>query len=162
MAAKKLNPNAKRSKSSGTRAASARTRRTATPRKVSGTVARKTRAKRPPSGLELAVYAILDKQGVRYEKEKQISQCHVDIFIGPRTVIELQGCFWHGCMSCNKRLSAEQKKWQELDGNRHFFLRSLGYDVVVIWEHEVRREPARIEAVLQATANVARLQAAKG
>ena len=117
---------------------------------VSAAAIRKTRAKRPPSGLELKVYAMLAAEGISFTKEKAISQCTVDIYIAPRTVIELQGCYYHGCQSCPKTLIADQKKWQILDGRRHHVLRSLGYDVVLIWEHEVDKEPERVQRMLKA------------
>jgi G:T-mismatch repair DNA endonuclease (very short patch repair protein) len=121
---------------------------------VPASVLRKARARRPPSSLELKVYAMLDELGILFVKEKAISQCTVDIFIESRTIIELQGCFWHGCLSCSKSLTADQKKWQILDGRRHHVLRGLGYDVMLIWEHEVEKEPERVQRVLKALAPV--------
>jgi G:T-mismatch repair DNA endonuclease (very short patch repair protein) len=116
---------------------------------VPASAKRKARAKRPPSGLELKVYAMLEAEGISFIKEKKLSQCTVDIFIEPRTIVELQGCYWHGCLSCTKMLTPEQKKWQVLDGRRHYVLRSLGYDVILIWEHEVDKEPDRVQRMLK-------------
>lgn len=110
---------------------------------------RRHNARRPQTGLEKAVYAMLKAEGISFVREKLIGRCHVDVFIEPRTIIELQGCYWHGCAACTKKLTKEQKEWQNRDGRRHYILRKLGYDVVVIWEHEVRDEPGRVQAMLR-------------
>ena len=122
--------------------------------RVSTKAIRKVNRTRKASGLELEIHAMLKAEKIPFVKEKTISQCTVDIFIFPRTVIELQGCYWHGCQSCSKKLSADQKKWQAADGRRHHVLRELGYDVILIWEHEVDKEPERVQRMLKALAPV--------
>ena len=122
--------------------------------RVSTKAIRKVNRTRKASGLELEIHAMLKVQKIPFVKEKTISQCTVDIFIAPRTIIELQGCYFHGCQSCSKKLTTDQKKWQAADGRRHHVLRSLGYDVILIWEHEVNKEPERVQRMLKALAPV--------
>jgi hypothetical protein len=43
-------------------------------------------------------------------------RCHIDIFIEPRTAIELNGCCWHGCTVCNRKLTVSQMRKQKKDG----------------------------------------------
>ena len=134
-----------------------RPRKRASARKRSGRVPRaamrKHNKRRAASGLEIAVYQMLDDAGISYQKEKEISLCHVDIFFPPRTVIELNGCFWHSCAICQKQsLTKTQLAVIQKDANRYAFLKSEGYDVIVIWEHDVRDAPSRVRAMLQAIA----------
>ena len=58
-------------------------------------VRRKHNRKRAASKLEKAVYALLKAEKILFTKEKQIGRCHVDVFIEPRAVVEIQGCYWH-------------------------------------------------------------------
>lgn len=109
---------------------------------------RKARAHREPSSLERKVYQMLDDLGIPYHKEHPISRIHVDIFIEPRYCIELNGCFWHGCESCNRELDTKQKQKHLDDGRRYNFLRKKKYDVIVIWEHEVNEQPERVIGML--------------
>jgi G:T-mismatch repair DNA endonuclease (very short patch repair protein) len=114
---------------------------------------RKHNQRRAPSGLEIAVYEMLDEAGIVYQKEMAIGQCHVDIFFPPKTVIELNGCFWHSCAICQKQpLTKAQLAVVQKDANRYAFLKSAGFDVIVIWEHDLRDAPSRVHAMLEAIA----------
>ena len=119
-------------------------------RLLARSIIRKHNAKREPSGLELAVYKMLDEAGITYRKEKQIGECHVDIFFAPKTVIELNGCHWHSCPICHKGpMTAKMRHQQQKDANRYAFLRSTGCVLIVIWEHDVRDHPERVRAMLK-------------
>ena len=64
----------------------------------------RARAKNKPSGLELKVRAWLDDMGVDYEAQFRISRCHVDFYFpATKTVVEVQGCYWHGHKECYGR-----------------------------------------------------------
>jgi G:T-mismatch repair DNA endonuclease (very short patch repair protein) len=115
-------------------------------------VIRKANRKRKRSSLELAVHAWLKEDGIAFKIEKAIGRCHVDVFIEPRTIIELQGCFWHGCLICNRQLTHAQKIAQIKDARRFAYFRNRGFDVIAIWECEVGREPERVRAILRALA----------
>src|ERR1035438_6634257 len=94
--------------------------------RASTKIIRKANRTRKASGLELEIHAMLKAEKIPFVKEKTISQCTVDIFIAPCTIIELQGCYWHGCQSCSKKLTADQKKTQGGHGRRHPPLRAPG------------------------------------
>lgn len=113
-------------------------------------VIRKTNRKRKRSSLEERVHAWLKEDGVAFKIEKAIGRCHVDVFIEPRTIIELNGCYWHGCMVCNRQLDHRQKVAQIKDGRRYAFFRNRQFDVIVIWECEVLKEPERVRTILRA------------
>lgn len=83
-------------------------------------------------------------------------------FPTPRVAIFVDGCFWHGCPICRRRApSTNREFWQRkiaanvrrdrIVGRE---LRSRGWRVVRIWEHEVRSPQAvakRLRRVLRAT-----------
>jgi G:T-mismatch repair DNA endonuclease (very short patch repair protein) len=92
---------------------------------------------------------MLEAEQVPFLREKVIGRMHVDIFLDPSTVIELQGCFWHGCLVCNRITTKAQQAAIVKDARREYILRKRGYDVVVIWEHDVKHHPARVRAMLR-------------
>jgi G:T-mismatch repair DNA endonuclease (very short patch repair protein) len=98
--------------------------------------------------LEKDIYAILREEGIPFTREKTIGRCHADIFIEPFTVVELQGCYWHGCPKCYKTLSKMQKNAQAKDARRFYFFDKLGFDTQVIWECELEKNPAAVRAKL--------------
>lgn len=104
---------------------------------------------REPSSLEKAVYAMLEAEGIPFVREKAIGRLHVDIFLAPNTVIELNGCWFHGHDVCQKTLLRRHRIAHVKDARRIQFLKSRGYEVIVFWECEVRREPERIQTALR-------------
>lgn len=69
------------------------------------------------------------------------------VFPGRRTVIFLDGCFWHRCPTCNKVPEDMSEFWrcklirnQQRDAEVDAALRTVGWRVLRVWEHEVRRK----------------------
>ena len=122
--------------------------------RVSTKTIRKANRTRKASGLELEIHAMLKAEKIPFVKEKTIGRCHCDIFIAPKTIIELNGCYWHGHMTCNKSLSKMQFNALSSDARRYAFFKRLGFDVHVIWECEVDKEPERVQRILKAFAPV--------
>ena len=92
---------------------------------------------------------MLAAEKIPFTREKAIGRMHVDICLADKVVIELQGCFWHGCLVCTKNPSTEQKAAMRKDARRIAVLRRKGYDVVLIWEHDVKSHPDRVQAMLR-------------
>lgn len=114
---------------------------------------RKHNRKRKASSLETQIYEWLKEDSIAFKKEKTIGKCmHVDIFFEPKTCVELNGCYWHGCRICNRKLTEAQELAQAKDTRRYIKMRKLGFDVVVIWEHEVKEHSTRVRAQLKAIA----------
>ena len=114
-------------------------------------IIRRANRKRQPSSLEKKVYDWLQEDDIQFKREKAIGRhMHVDIFLEPKTCIELNGCHWHGCLICNKDLSKDQKIAQQKDARRYFLIRKLGFDVVIFWECEVEKFPDRVRQQLRA------------
>lgn len=69
------------------------------------------------------------------------------IFPGRKIVVFIDGCFWHGCpehytLPENNRQFWERKLAANLarDAEVNRELHALGWEVVRIWEHELRRK----------------------
>jgi hypothetical protein len=58
-----------------------------------------------------------------------------DFWNGAEQVIEMFGCYWHGCYDCFPEGS--QVHCRDNPQNRIDFLNSFGYDCLVIWEHDI-------------------------
>ena len=122
-------------------------------RRIPWKIIRKHNRNRPASSLERKVYGWLEEDEISFTKEKSIGKkMHVDVFFAPKTCVELNGCHWHGCPICNKKLTEDQQKAQQKDARRYFRIRKLGFDVVVFWECEVHDYPQRVRNQLRALA----------
>ena len=110
------------------------TKRRRVKKQVSRSAIRKHNKRRPISGLEKAVHEMLKAEGIPFRREKPIGECHVDIFIEPNIVVELQGCHWHACQVCSKGpMTAAERRKIMTDAARQAFLHRSGYDVIAVW-----------------------------
>lgn len=63
-----------------------------------------------------------------------------------RLVVFVDGCFWHVCPRCKRRIPNTDFWYKKLDANRkrdnriQRKLRQEGYHVLRIWEHELKRD----------------------
>lgn len=101
------------------------------------------------------------KRGIRgYRKNVRMLPGAPDLVFGRRRkCIFVHGCFWHGCTACRKQWLPKTNRayWKaKLDYNKkrdavnEKRLRDLGYDVLIVWECEVRRDTDAIVAVIAA------------
>src|SRR2546427_3279338 len=75
-------------------------------------------------------------------------------FIYPRKNIAVfvHGCFWHRCPECSFDLPKRNRSFWERKFKRNVErdrlvkreLESMGWRVLVVWEHELKNEPQRI------------------
>lgn len=75
------------------------------------------------------------------------------VFSQHRLAVFVDGCFWHGCPRCFAAPKSNIDYWQpKISGNRkrdarvRAELRAAGWIVMGIWEHALRRDPARAAA----------------
>ncbi len=73
-----------------------------------------------------------------------------DVRVG-KTLIFLHGCFWHKCPTCYRQPKSKKKFWIEKVKNndaRHErnakLLRKDGFKIMVIWEHEIQKNFAKV------------------
>ncbi|MGO9270113.1 MAG: very short patch repair endonuclease [Terriglobia bacterium] len=116
---------------------------------------------------ERSLRSLLHRAGLRFRKHRRplpVFRCTADIvFPRQRLCVFVDGCFWHGCprhFSCPKQNSGW---WREKiadnierDKRQTKFLRSSGWRVIRVWEHEVGVYPDRVvrrisRAILQHT-----------
>jgi len=90
------------------------------------------------SSLEEVFASLLDVHQISYERQKEIGSYHVDFYVTAMdTVIEVKGCYWHGCYQCGHNDVAHLEKRQR-DATREAYLQQEGYQVKEIWEHEFK------------------------
>jgi DNA mismatch endonuclease (patch repair protein) len=70
------------------------------------------------------------------------------VFPGARLAVFLDGCFWHGCPRCYRRPTSHTSYWDQKlqrnvarDSARRRELRKLGWRVLRIWEHTLKKHP---------------------
>lgn len=107
------------------------------------------------TGPERALASELWRRGLRYltyEGYKSISGKRLVgkpdlVFSRERIVVFVDGCFWHGCLTCGKSVEQSGKFWvNKIAGNRKrdrqvtTALESDGWTVLRIPEHDVRKK----------------------
>lgn len=98
---------------------------------------------------ELAVRRILHAMGFRFRlHRKDLPGCPDVVLPKYKTVIQINGCFWHqhtGCKLASKP-STRQDFWEaklsrniQRDSENAAKLTALGWNVIVIWECELKQ-----------------------
>lgn len=120
-------------------------------------VRRRNRGKK--SDLERIVEGWLTEKGYEFKAQYAIGRCHVDLFFPPQklgskgTVVELNGCHWHGHKKCLKKLTRTQISRRIRDGRRYKFLLNQGYDLVLIWGCDISKNFPMVARKLREVAN---------
>jgi DNA mismatch endonuclease (patch repair protein) len=97
---------------------------------------------------ELFVRKVLHAQGYRYRLHRSdFPGCHDIVFPGRKKVMFIHGCFWHGhdCPRGARVPKTNQDYWvpkiarnRARDAANYTRLHSLGWDILTIWECEVK------------------------
>jgi DNA mismatch endonuclease (patch repair protein) len=110
------------------------------------------RANRRVSAREKAFRRALWRQGVRgYLVQTRLPGRPDVAFPALQLAVFVHGCFWHSCPTCRlpkpranaafwASKFAENKRRDERD---EFDLREMGWDVLTVWEHEIRPDPTQ-------------------
>ena len=109
----------------------------------------RTNRKRKASGFEKKIHAILAEEEIKFIKEKTVGRCHADIFIPPDVLIELNGCYWHGCPKCFPEPTKSQRLAMEKDARRYYFFKKLGFNLQIIWECELNDNEKKVRTKLR-------------
>ncbi|MEW1707321.1 DNA mismatch endonuclease Vsr [Microbacterium sp. NPDC089190] len=111
---------------------------------------------------EMRLRRALSDRGLRYRlqvrPEPDLRWRSDIVFIGPKVVVDVRGCFWHVCPIHQTHPKANADRWAEkLRGNQERDLRmerdlgERGWLVVTVWEHEEATEAAsRVAAAVMA------------
>lgn len=102
---------------------------------------------------EMLVRRYLFSQGFRYRLHDKRLPGKPDIVLPKyQTVVFVNGCFWHGHQGCKYFVIPETRqdfwvkkisKTAEDDFRNEEILKSAGYQVIVIWECELRKKSER-------------------
>ena len=110
---------------------------------------------------ELAVRRLLHAHGYRFRLHRADLPGRPDVFL-PRykTAVFVHGCFWHGHVNCKRATIPETRRefWlakirrnQQRDSEAEEALERHGYQVVTIWQCEVRHADEILRRVRAAT-----------
>ena len=119
--------------------------------------------RRRDTGPEMAIRRLVHASGLRYRVDARptpTARYSADmIFTRARVAVFIDGCFWHGCAEHYRAPASNTTYWagkvtrnRERDRLANEALRSAGWTVVRVWEHEVPESAARrIEAAVRGT-----------
>ena len=97
---------------------------------------------------EKRLISIMRKHKIGGWRRKQSLPGHPDfVFPMHRTVVFVDGCFWHGCVKCYRKPTRNAEYWlskvqrnMARDRRTSALLRRSGWKVVRIWEHALKDE----------------------
>ena len=100
---------------------------------------------------EIKVRKLLHGMGYRFRLHRKDLPGKPDIVLPKyKTVIFVNGCFWHGCPNCRHaqvRPKDNAEYWnKKLDGNirrdreNYRALKALGWRVLIVWECETKKK----------------------
>ncbi|MDP9193055.1 MAG: very short patch repair endonuclease [Acidobacteriota bacterium] len=105
---------------------------------------------------ELRLRQVLWARGLRgYRLHRKLPGKPDIVYSRAKVAIFIDGCFWHGCPKCGdgrapvtntSYWNAKRIGNQERDKRRTRELRSMGWIVLRLWEHEVTKNPDRCVA----------------
>ena len=111
---------------------------------------------------ELELRRELWRRGLRYRVDRPLDgkrRRRADLtFVGPKVVVFVDGCFWHGCPEHGTSPKANAEWWAEKlarnmarDADTDEYLSSQGWTVLRFWEHEdVLAAADQVERVVRA------------
>lgn len=108
--------------------------------------------KRKNTTPEVSLRKLLFTNGVRgYRVHYKIVGKPDIVFPKKKTVIFIDGCFWHKCPKCFVKPETRKKFWMEKiyrntkrDKEVNKVLRNDGWKFLRFWEHDVRKFPNKI------------------
>ena len=111
---------------------------------------------------EMVLRRGLHARGLRYRVDRALlpdRRRKVDIAFGPaRVAVFVDGCFWHSCPEHGNVPKSNREWWQAKlernvarDRDTDEQLRSAGWHVVRIWEHDLRQDPEGVIAMVETT-----------
>jgi len=105
------------------------------------------------SKAEIEIINILTKNKIQVEKQKHIEKYFVDIFVPNKNIIvEYNGDYWHAnpnvydknhLITKNKKKIKAKEIWK-YDKEKKQLLESMGFNVIVIWEKDYRKNKETI------------------
>ena len=103
---------------------------------------------------ERVLRAALWRNGLRYRLHAKTPVGRPDVvFPGRKVAVFIDGCFWHGCPEHYRAATRNAEFWRDkIEGNKNRdvetteALRSAGWAVIRVWEHEAPESAAELIA----------------
>jgi DNA mismatch endonuclease (patch repair protein) len=102
---------------------------------------------------EIKLRKALHGLGYRYSLRHRFSEirCTPDItMVSGKTVVFVDGCFWHRCPRCFRAPKSNRRYWGpkiernvQRDKEQTRWLRRHGWKVIRVWEHQIRENLGR-------------------
>jgi DNA mismatch endonuclease (patch repair protein) len=101
------------------------------------------------TSIEVEVQKYLSNHNIIYEKHSIIKGLlphpyhnhQFDIMIKERKlVIEINGCYWHGCTFHHPTPNEKQKKWMERDRIINSCISKSEWQIIWLWEHDINSD----------------------
>jgi DNA mismatch endonuclease, patch repair protein len=114
------------------------------------------------TGAEVQLRSLLHRRGLRFRKHvgvlPGVRREHDIVFGRSKVVVEVHGCWWHGCEVHYRPPKANAAWWEakvqrnrERDADTRARLESAGWLVVTVWEHDDLDDAAnRIQLLVDA------------
>ena len=100
------------------------------------------------TGIEKAMAAAFSAQGLVWESHAKDLPGKPDfVFRDARLVVFVDGDFWHGWRfpqwrdKLSEKWEAKIEATRQRDARNHRRLRGMGWKVIRIWEHQIKRSP---------------------
>jgi len=90
---------------------------------------------------EKRVMKILKELNIKYDHQKPMGKLIPDFVIeDKKIVIQVQGCFWHRCQICSKKVFSKNELYEQRlrEIKQVKFFSKRGYRTLFIWEHELK------------------------
>ena len=97
---------------------------------------------------EVKVHNWLKGCKIRHKMHPKIDGGPDIILKDSKTAIFIHGCFWHKCPECYREPKSNREFWLpkidrnvERDAKNKKILEKNGWKVMILWEHEIKKDP---------------------
>lgn len=116
---------------------------------------------------EMRLRTALHMRGLRFRLHRKDLPGSPDIvFVRQKVAVFVDGCFWHGCPAHGARPQTNAEFWSEKieknrarDSRASRELKHLGWTVLRIWEHELKRDVAGVAGSVECAVRASRSDA---
>ena len=89
-----------------------------------------------PSALEDALASALDRSEIPYRRQVRLGGFYVVDFLLGSQVVEVNGCYWHGCVCRNGNVHRDARRRRSRDKRLDTYCRNRDIQLTVLWEHD--------------------------
>lgn len=116
---------------------------------------------------EMRLRTALHIRGLRFRLHRKELPGSPDIvFVRQKIAVFVDGCFWHGCPSHSVQPRTNTRFWSEKIGKNRARdrktsrqLKELGWTVLRVWEHELKRDASGAAGAIERAVRASRADA---